>query len=118
MFARVITMLAILAITVVTTVASAHAARMSAVPDHSAHIAEMMHSPHNSKPACDGDQHGNSTDAGICERLCVGLSAFLPVPDEDAGDGLVPASHDLPADTVRASRAPGLSERPPQSRRL
>ena len=42
MFARLVTMLAVLAIAVMTTVTSAHAARMSAEPDHAVHVGEMM----------------------------------------------------------------------------
>ena len=42
MFSRLVTMLAVLAIAVMTTVTSAHAARLSAEPDHSMHVGEMM----------------------------------------------------------------------------
>lgn len=38
MFSRLVTMLAVLAIAVMTTVTSAHAARLSAEPDHSVHV--------------------------------------------------------------------------------
>lgn len=118
MLARAVTMLAILAIAVVTTMTSAHAARMSAVPDHAVHVAEMMQAPHGGEASCDGDQHCGSADAGMCEFVCTGLSVFLPSPSSGAGHSCSPVSHDRPSEELHASRAPGLSERPPKLRLL
>lgn len=120
MFARFVTMLAIVAITFVTTVTSAHAARMSmsAAPDHSVHVGEMMQAPDNSELSCDGEQHCGSADAGMCEFVCAGLSVFLPSPSGDADHGYSPAGHDLPSGAILASQAPGLNERPPKLRLL
>lgn len=118
MFARLVTMLAILAIAVATTVTSAHAARMSVEPDHAVHVGEMMQAPDNSELSCDGEQHCGSADTGLCEFVCAGLSAFLTPPSGEAGQDYGPASHDLPSGAIRASRAPGLDERPPKLRLL
>ena len=118
MFARLVTMLAVLAIAVMTTATSAHAARLSAEPDHSVHVGEMMQVAAGSENPCDGDQHCGSGDAEACELLCVGFSVFLTSPSEGSGSDYAPASHDLPTGAVRASRAPGLNERPPTLRLL
>jgi len=120
MITRLVTMLAILAITVVTTVASAHASRMSmsADPDHATHLSEMMHSPDSVELACDGKKHCGSADAGMCEFVCAGLSAFLTSPGGEAGHVHGPASHDFPTEAIHVSRAPGLNERPPKLRLL
>ncbi|WP_238991859.1 hypothetical protein [Gemmobacter caeruleus] len=118
MFARAVTMLAILAIAVVTTMTSAHAARMSAVPDHAVHVAEMMQAPHGGEASCDGDQHCGSADAGMCEFVCTGLSVFLPSPSGDACHRCSRVSHDRPSAEHHASRAPRLNERPPKPRLL
>ena len=118
MLERVVTMLAILAITVVTTVTSAHAARLSAEPDHSVHVGEMMQVAAGSEHSCDGEQHCGSIDTGSCELLCAGLSVFLTSPSDSSGSDYAPASHDLPTGAVLAGRAPGLNERPPKHRLL
>lgn len=118
MFARLVTLLAVLAITVMTTVTSAHAAGLSAEPDHAAHVVEMMQVAVGSAHSCDDDQHCGSMDAGSCELLCAGLSVFLTPPAEGSGSDYAPAGHDLPAAETVASRAPGLNERPPKLRLL
>ena len=118
MFSRLVTMLAALAIVVMTTVTSAHAARLSAEPDYSVHVGEMMHVAPGSQDPCDGDHHCGSGDVEACELLCAGLSVFLTSPGEGAGSDYAPASHDLPTGKVFASRAPGLNERPPKHRLL
>ncbi|MCO5083508.1 MAG: hypothetical protein M9955_17855 [Rhizobiaceae bacterium] len=118
MFARLVTMLAVLVIAVMTTVTSAHAARLSAELDHTAHASEMMHVAAGSENPCDGDQHCGSGDAESCEVLCAGLSVFLSSPSDSSGSNYAPASHDLPTGAVLASRAPGLNERPPKIRLL
>ncbi|AUH65491.1 hypothetical protein CX676_16095 [Paracoccus zhejiangensis] len=118
MFSRLVTMLAVLAIAVMTTATSAHAARLSAEPDHSVHVGEMMQVAAGSEHSCDGEQHCGSIDTGSCELLCVGFSVFLTSPSEGSGSDYAPASHDLPTGAVLASRAPGLNERPPKLRLL
>ena len=118
MFARAVTMLAILAITVVTTMTSAHAARMSSVPDHALHVAEMMQAPHTGEASCDGDQDCGSADTGMCELVCTGLSVFLPSPGGDADYRCTRVSHERPSEERHASRAPGLNERPPNTHLL
>jgi len=118
MFARFVTMLAVLAITVITTVTSAHAARLSAEPDHSVHVAEMMHAVAGSENPCEGDQRCGAGDVASCALLCAGLSVFLTLPGEGSGSDYGPVSHALPADAILASRAPGLNERPPKLRLL
>jgi len=120
MLARVVTMLAIFAITAVTSVASVHAARMSmdSGPDHATHVVEMMHSAETAGLACDAGQHCGSADAGMCEFVCTGLSAFLMSPGGEAGHAHDPESHDFPPEAVHVARAPGLNERPPKLRLL
>ncbi|MCX2698924.1 MULTISPECIES: hypothetical protein [Brucella/Ochrobactrum group] len=118
MFSRLVTMLAVLAIAVMTTVTSAHAARLSAEPDHSMHVGEMMQVAAGSEHSCDGEQHCGSIDTGSCELLCAGLSVFLTSPSDSSGSDYAPASHDLPTGAVLAGRAPGLNERPPKHRLL
>lgn len=118
MFARLVAMLAVLAVTVVATVASAHAARMSVEPDPAVHVGETMQAPDNGELSCDGEQHCGSADAGLCEFVCVGLSAPVSPPGGEAGHDYRPASHDLPTGATLASRVPGLSERPPRLRLL
>lgn len=119
MLARIVAMFAILAIAVVTTVTSAHAARMSmgAVPDHLAHVSEMMHAE-DSKLACAGEQRCGSTSAEMCEFLCTGLSVFLTSPGGESSHECEAASHDLFSDSSHASCAPELNERPPKLRLL
>ena len=119
MISRLVTMLAILAITVVTTVTSAHAARMSmnADQDHSAHLGKIMPA-YDSERACEGEQHCGSADAGMCEFVCAGLSAFLTSPGGEAGHVHGPAGHAFPSDAIHVSRAPGLTEHPPKLRLL
>lgn len=118
MFARAVTMLAILAIAVVTTLTSAHAARVGAVPDHAVHVAEMVQASHGAEASCDGDRHCGSADVAMCEFVCTGLSVFLPSASDDAGHSCSTVSHDQPSEALHASRAPGLSERPPKLRLL
>ena len=118
MFSRLVTMLAVLAIAVMTTVTSAHAARLSAEPDHSVHVGEMMQVAAGSEHSCDGEQHCGSIDTGSCELLCAGLSVFLTSPSEGSGGDYAPVSHDLPTAENVPSRAPGLNERRPKLRLL
>jgi hypothetical protein len=118
MFSRLVAMLAVRAIAVMTVVTSAHAAGLSAEPDHSVHVGEMMQVAAGSEHHCDGDQHCGSGDAKACELLCVGLSVFLTSPSEGSGHDYAPAGHDLPTSAILASRAPGLNERPPKLRLL
>ena len=118
MFARLVSMLAVLAITVVTAVTSGHAARMSIEPDHAAHVGGMMHAPENTEASCDCEPHCGSTKTEMCEFVCAGLSAFLTLPNAEAGPDYQPASHELPSVATLASMAPGLNERPPKSRLL
>ncbi len=117
MFSRFVTMLAVLAIAVMTTATSAHAARLSAEPDHSVHVGEMMQGAGGSEP-CDGDYHCGSGDAEACEVLCAGLSVFLAPPSDSSGSDYAPANHDQSSGAIVASRAPGLNERPPKLRLL
>ncbi len=118
MFSRLVTMLAVLVIAFMTTATSAHAARLSAGPDHAAHVSEMTQVAAGSDRSCDGEQHCGSMDAGSCELLCSGLSVFLTFPREDSPSVYAPASHALPTAETVASRAPGLNERPPKHRLL
>ncbi|SMD01285.1 hypothetical protein [Primorskyibacter flagellatus] len=118
MFARFITMLAIFALTVIATVASAHAARMSVVPDQAMHVGEMTYTSGNNELSCDGEQHCGSADAGMCDVVCTSLSAFLTSPGEQAAHEYGPVTHDIPSGVIHASRAPGLDERPPKLRLL
>ena len=118
MFSRFVTMLAVLAIAVMTTVTSAHAASLSAEPDHAAHVSEMMQLAAGSDHSCDREQHCGSIDAGSCELLCAGLSVFLTSQREDSASDCAPASHVLPTAETVVSRAPGLNERPPRLRLL
>jgi len=120
MVARVITLLAILAITVVTTVTSAHAAQMSmsSSHDHAAHMGEMMPSPDVVEAACEGERLCGSADAGMCEFVCAGLSAFLISPGADYEHAHGTAGHSVPQEASHVSRVPGLNERPPKLRLL
>lgn len=118
MFARLVTMLAILTIAIMTTVTSSHAALLSAEPDHSVHVSEMMQVAADSENPCDGDQNCGSGAAETCELLCTGLSVFLTSPGKGSESDFAPASHDLPSGAIVASRAPGLNERPPKLRLL
>lgn len=118
MFARLLAMLAVLAIAVMTTVTSAHAARLSAEPDHAVHVSETMQATDSSGLSCNGEQPCGSSDAGMCEFACAGLSVLLPVPGGEAHRDFSPSNHDLPSATIHASRAPGLDERPPKLRLL
>ncbi|QFG37626.1 hypothetical protein ESD82_16070 [Paracoccus pantotrophus] len=118
MFARLVALLAVLAITAMTTVTSAHAARLSAEPDHAVHVTEMMQVAVGSENPCDGDQHCGSGHVASCEMLCAGLSVSLTSPSESSGRDYAPASHDLPTGVILAGRAPGLNERPPKLRLL
>lgn len=114
MISRFITMLAILAITVVTTVSSAHAARMSMGPDHTAHAVAMTPSPDVADLACGAGQSCGSADAEMCEFVCTGVSAFLTSPGAQAGRAHGPAGYDFASDAIHVSRAPGLNEHPPK----
>jgi len=118
MFVRLIAMLAVLAVAVMMTVMSAHAARLSAEPDHSVYVGEIMQVAAGSEHSCDDDRHCGSIDAGSCKLLCAGLSVFLTSPNDGSGSDYAPANHDLPSDAIVASRAPGLNERPPKLRLL
>lgn len=117
MFARLVTMLAILAIAVMTTVTSAHAAGLSAEPDHAVHVSEMMQAM-NSEHSCDHEQPCASAQVGACEVLCAGLSVFVPSPGGEALRDYGLANQDLPSATIPASRAPDLNKRPPKLRLL
>lgn len=114
MFARLVTMLAVLAIAVMTTVTSAHAARLSAGPDHWVDAGETMQFAADSENPCAGNQHCGSGDDGACELLCAGLSAFLTSPGEGSGRDYASGNHNLPISTIVASRGHGLNERPPR----
>jgi hypothetical protein len=120
MIVRLVTILAILAITVVTSVASAHAARMSIAsgPEHATHVSEMMHSPDVAQLACEGEMDCGPADAGMCEFVCAGLSAFLTSPGGKSGHAYGPASHDFPFEASHIGHSPGLNERPPKLRLL
>lgn len=120
MIVRLVTILAILAITVVTSVASAHAARMSIAsgPEHATHVGEMMHSPDVAQFACEGEQGCGPADAGMCEFVCAGLSAFLTSPGGESGHAYGPAGHDFPFEASHVGHSPGLNERPPKLRLL
>lgn len=113
MFARLVTMLAILAIAVMTTMTFAHAAGLSAEPDHAVHVSEMMQAM-NSEHSCDHEQPCASAQVGACEVLCAGLSVFVPSPGGEALRDYGLANQDLPSATIPASRAPGLNKRPPK----
>lgn len=120
MLARFVIMLVILAITVVTTGTSAHAAQMGlrSSPEHTTHVAGILHGPAMAEPACDAAQPCESADAGMCEFVCAGFSAFLTTPVVDAGQVDRSAAHDFPSEAIHVSRAPGLNERPPKPRLL
>ena len=118
MFARIVSMFAVIAITAVTTVTSAHAVRMSVDPDHAVQVGETVQALHNSVLSCDGERHCGSADAGMCEFVCAGLSAFLTSTSEEAGHEYAPTSHDFPSGAIHVSRVPALNERPPKLRLL
>lgn len=120
MISRLVTLLAICAITLVTTFASAHAARMSssAGADPESPVAGMVHSSQIAERSCDAGQPCGAADAGICEFVCAGLSAFLTSRSGETGHAYGPASHDFPSVARHVSRAPGLTERPPKLRLL
>ncbi|MFC0339544.1 hypothetical protein [Paracoccus niistensis] len=117
MFSRFVTMLAVLAIAVMTTMTSAHAAGLSAEPDHAVHVSEMMQAT-DTEHSCEHEKPCASAQVGACEVLCAGLSVFVPSPGEEAARGYGLANHDLPSATIPASRAPGLNKRPPKLRHL
>ena len=117
MFAQLVTMLAILAIAVMATMTFAHAAGLSAEPDHAVHVSEMMQAM-NSEHSCDHEQPCASAQVGACEVLCAGLSVFVPSPGGEALRDYGLANQDLPSATIPASRAPGLNKRPPKLRLL
>ena len=117
MFSRFVTMLAVLAIAVMTTMTFAHAAGLSAEPDHAVHVSEMMQAM-NSEHSCDHEQPCASAQVGACEVLCAGLSVFGPSPGGEALRDYGLANQDLPSATIPASRAPGLNKRPPKLRLL
>lgn len=117
MFSRVATLLAILAITAVTSLTLAHAARLSAQPDHAVHVAETK-GMHSAAASCDRDQQCGSVDTAMCEFVCTGLSVFLPSPGGDAGHCYLRVSHDRKSEESHASIVPGLNERPPKNRLL
>mgnify|MGYP005848441623 CR=1 FL=1 len=118
MFARVVTILVLLAIAVVTTAASAHAARMSVAPGHTAHAAMMMQDADGTAPACAHHQPCGSADVGLCGFFCAGLPLLPTLPAIDAGPAFTPANQGIPAAGIHASRVPGLTERPPKLRLL
>jgi hypothetical protein len=120
MIARLVSMIAILAITVVTTVASVHSARMSqnSGADHAMHVVDMTHAPAIADRGCDATEPCGSADTGLCAFICAGLSAYLTSPGGEAGPVHGAASHDIPSEKIRLSRAPGLNERPPKLRLL
>lgn len=115
MLARLVTLLAMLAIAVMTTVTTAHAAGLSAEPDHAVHVSEMIQAA-ESEHSCEHEQRCASAHAGACEVLCAGLSVFAPSPGGEAVRGYGLANQDLPSATIPAGRAPGLNERPPKLR--
>ncbi|WP_118132970.1 hypothetical protein [Oceanicella sp. SM1341] len=119
MLARILNILAALAIAVVTTIGAAHAARMGGLQaDHAFHHGETMHASPGGHPPCDGGEDHGSTDAGLCEFACAGLSFLLTMPAVEAGRAFRPAGHGLPPGAARSGRSPGLNERPPQLRLL
>ena len=120
MIARFVTMLVILAFTVVTTGTSAHAAQMGlrSSPEHTTHVARILHGPAMAEPACEAAQPCESADAGMCDFACAGLSVFLTSPVVDAGQVDRSAAHDFPSEASHVGRAPALNERPPKLRLL
>lgn len=119
MFARVVSMLAIVAVTVMTMVFSAHAARMSIMPDQAVHVNKMMNSAAGAEPACSSEHCGSSDiDTGTCELVCIGFSLFLISPSGGSGSQYTPTTYVLPPDASISGRAPGLNERPPKIRFL
>ncbi len=114
MFTRVIMVLAVLAIIAVTTVTSAHAVRMSVEPATAGHVSDMMQAPHNSELSCDLDQHCGTADAGLCDFVCLGLSAFLTTAGQETEHECGPAGYELATVANHASLTPGLGERPPR----
>ena len=118
MFARLVVMLVVLTITVMTTMTSAHAARLSAEPDHAVHVSEMMQPMAASDLPCGDEQHCGTADIGLCGFVCAGLSVLLPLPNGEASRDYGLASHDLPRGAIQASREPRLDERPPKLRLL
>ena len=118
MFARVVTMLAMFAIAVTTAVTFAHAARLSAEPDHATHASEMVQVTDGGQHACEDVAPCAQVDTGACEFVCAGFVLFWPASDGEAARNAGLAGHDLPRGTIRASRTPGLNERPPKLLRL
>jgi hypothetical protein len=118
MFTRFVTLLAVFAIAVIAPVTSVHAARAGVVPDHAVHFSDMMHSSDASELSCDVEKQCGSTDAGTCEYVCAGMSAFLTVPGEAAPNEYRRAGHFLPSDAIHADRTFGLNEHPPKHRLL
>ena len=118
MFGRFVTMLVMLAITVVTTMTPAHAARMSAGPDHSIHVSEMMYVTDGGEGFCTDQRHCGAVDTGVCEFVCAGITAFLPFPNAETGQEYVPSQHVFPREASNVGRVAGLNERPPKHRLL
>lgn len=114
MFARVVTLLATLVIAAVTTATSAHAARMSIGPDHAGHGGMMMQAAQHNEPLCSDEPACGTADAGLCEFVCAGLTAFLPLQNSNARHDCMPETHELPGETIFASLTPGFDERPPK----
>lgn len=114
MIERFVTMLAILSIIVVTTVTSAHAARMSDVPDIGAHAVGMVQDQNGSAMSCGGGQPCGSAEAGLCALACVGLSAVLSWPDAKADLAFLPVGHGVPSGVIQSGSVPELTERPPK----
>ncbi|WP_299360842.1 hypothetical protein [uncultured Paracoccus sp.] len=118
MFARVVTMLAMSAIAVTTAVTFAHAAGLSAAPDHAIHASEMIQVTDGDQHACEDVAPCAQVDTGACEFVCAGFALFSPASDSGAVRNAGLAGHDLPRGTVRASRTAELNERPPKLRLL
>jgi len=115
MLARIAATVVVLAVAVVALASSADAASLSGVPDPALHGSEMMLTGHVGEPSCVDRQCG-SFDAGCCDYACVGLSVFLPSPNEEAGRDFGSATHHMRAGAILGGRTPGLSERPPKLR--
>lgn len=119
MLARIVIIFAMFAITAVTTVAPAHAARMGVtpLPAHMMPAGQVLHKSAIA-PACQDGQLCGTADAGMCQLICAGLSAFPAAPGEKADHQFGPMIHDHAQGRLYADWLPGLNERPPKLRLL
>ncbi len=114
MIDRFVTMLAMLAIAVVTTMTPAHAARMNAGLEPAVHVSEMNYVADFGERSCADQLHCVAADAGMCDFVCAGLTAFLAFPCAGNGEEYVPSRLVFRPDASNVGGAPGVNERPPK----